>query len=333
MEIKQNYLMWIGKDGYSKIADWIDEALTRGVSKRVSNAATAKTLTEEGTVVFVAHDEGEYKECHGCLGVIENPERRKAEQEVIRLRNEVKDLEAAKKISANFDKSVDGGFEKAEKDVARCEKLIDSRTAKIKKLSERISETTRWIDGGTGGKVKVKTPGEGTKSWDYRRYNYWLHQPKRFNVEDASDHEMCETCGGVGRLPCGKIFGMFVPQDFEYIVPDGAQEDIVEKMKADGATFVTEAEVKLEPKRGCGKRKAGGVYVITNTAGNPVPTTKAVEQLVEEGKLNPEGVEVHGQFAHFLTPVPIEAKRFRGIKRWGLDPAVEDEAEMIAEAI
>lgn len=333
MEIKHNYLMWIGAAHYAKITDWTDEALAQGISKRVPSIEMAKVLTQPGTVVFVAHDEGEYKDCDECKGVIENPERRKLEQERNRLTAELSNLAAeVKNIRESIALNVcdaEGG----EADIARIEKLMENRRKKANKLAKDIDSMDRWIDGGTGGQVHVHAA-TGTSTWDYRRYNYWLHQPQHFDPSKVTlEKHMCETCGGIGRLPLGKVFGMFVPQNIEYIVGNEAKEAVTKKAKEAGAKLVTEAEVKLEAKRGCGKRRGGGVYVVTSPKGNSKNVKEAVATLVEEGKLDPQAVEINGQFAHFIRPVPIDAKRFRGIKRWNLDPDVEDEAEMIADAI
>lgn len=334
MEIKNTYLMWIGASDYKSIEDWSDEALTQGISKRLPNEHVAKAMMEEGTVVFVAHDEGEYKECPECFGTIENPERRKLEQEKARVGKEVNELgEEAKALQQRY---ADGIIlkEELEPQLARIEKLLENRRKKINKLADQINALETWAEGGTGGKVVLLQDGLKKSIWDYRKYNYWLHQPGKFNADDVVDKEMCECCGGTGRLPEGKVFGMFIPGDFEYIVPEEAKEAVAEKMREMGLTTVTEAAVKLEKKRKCGYRKPGGVYVVTKTEGADETSTKsAVAALVAEGKLDASGVEVNGQFAHFMSPVPIEAKRFRGIKRWSLDPAVEDEAEMIAEAV
>lgn len=334
MEIKNTYLMWIGKEHYKTITDWTDEALAQGISKRLPNAHVAAKMMEPGTVMFVAHDEGEYKECHGCLGTIENPEHRKLTQERLRLEHEIGQLcKEVDSIQESIGLKVcdeEGG----NRDIARLNKLIGNRTKKSDKMRALIGVMAEWIEAGTGGHATLADGEEHTRTWDYRRYNYWLHQPKSFNVDDVIEKSMCEVCGGTGRLPEGKVFGMFIPGGFEYIVPEGAEAELVAKMKEMGLSTVTEEMVALEPRRGCGKRKAGGVYVVTKTEeADPAPTKEAIAALVAEGKLDPAGVEVNGQFAHFVCPVPIEAKRFRGIKRWSLDPAVEDEAEMIAEAV
>lgn len=335
MEIKQNYLMWIGAAHYAKITDWTDEALTQGISKRVPSIDMAKVLTQPGTVVFVAHDEGEYEDCPTCKGIVENPERRKLEQELIRLGDEVSNLMNQQDDLEKSRASGEMSTKEIDDKVQHLQNLIARRNTKRNEISAKASKMEVYIVAGTGGKTTVEMSDGGevfTEEWDYRKYNYWLHQPKRFNADSVLTKEMCEDCGGTGRIPKGKVFGMFVPDEIDYILNDVENKAMVDKMTKAGARLVTKTEVAAEKRRGCGKRHAGGVYVVTKTDGDSKTTKQAVEELVEQGKLSPDAVEVHGQFAHFIKPVPIDAKRFRGIKKWSLDPMVEDEAEMIADA-
>ena len=77
MEIKNTYLMWIGSEHYSTIDSWVKEATEQGVSKRLPNEHMGTSLLNPGTVVFVAHDEGDMDECTECLGTISCGECRK----------------------------------------------------------------------------------------------------------------------------------------------------------------------------------------------------------------------------------------------------------------
>lgn len=336
MEIKQSYLMWVGSEHYKSIEDWTGEAVTQGISKRLPNADVGQALTQEGTVIFVAHDEGSFHECADCLGTIENPEKRKAKQALQNLQKEIQDLEDnAKGVQESIDKGVcdaEGG----QADIDRINKLIERRAQKALKLQGEISGMSDQVEGGTGGHATVAN-GEGLKSerWDYRKYNYWLHQPQKFNIANVLDKEMCETCGGTGRLPDAKVFGLFLPDAVEYILKAEDTEVVKDQMEKErGFRTVEERLVKVEAKRKCGKRHAGGVYVVTDTKeGESKSAKEIVEQLVTDGIISPEGVEINGSFVRFLNPIDVDVKRFRGIKRWSLDPRAEDEAEMILEAI
>lgn len=68
--IKQTYLMWVGSESYPHIKDYVDEAQARGVSKRLPNKALAQAMLEPGTLVFLAHDEGEHEDCQACMGIV-----------------------------------------------------------------------------------------------------------------------------------------------------------------------------------------------------------------------------------------------------------------------
>jgi len=318
MTISNTYLMWIGTEHYGKIEDWIKEAVEQGVSKRLPNAHMGRALAEPGTVVFVAHDEGEMSECEACTGTIECPDCRKAQAAYDR----EMELAAAHEQSA---KEQDDMAERA-----RLLKLASNAQERAKKADEAMDSCdvclgTNEVVAGSGGKVGF-ADGE---TWDYRRYNYHLHQPAKWTPEakgGVSVMERCECCGGTGRIPNGKVFGMFVPETIEYI-DDGKDEAKLEKAKAAGFEVVSVAAVALEPKRGCGKRKGGGTYAVTKVKSDSTAGQEAVEAL------GLEGVNVHGNFVEFVNHVDISGvKRFRGLARWELPESAQDEAEMILDA-
>ncbi len=66
-EIKQAWLMWIGETHYSTFEEFVKEAQEQGVSKRMSNTEIARSIMEDGSVVFLAHDEGIKDPCPECL--------------------------------------------------------------------------------------------------------------------------------------------------------------------------------------------------------------------------------------------------------------------------
>lgn len=333
-EIKNSYLMWVGAEHYAAIKDYSDEAVAHGISKRMPTVEMAMKLVEPGSVVFLAHDEGEYKDCGDCQGPMECVECRKTKTEIKRLETERDDLAAQAEALAETDAKASA---KLLARSLRVGKSIDE-AKKAQKACELCKGKGALI-GGTGGYVKLKAATDGPPSrvevkWDYRRYNYWLHQPKVWTPDGlVTGVHMCATCGGTGRLPEGKVFGLFIPSGIEWIVPAGADETLKAEMKARGFKLVPEKTLKTEARRGCGKRKPGGVYVVTKPAAGADKAEAILSELVDKGVVKPEGVEVSGSFVRFLSPVPIEAKRFRGMKRWSLDPAAEREAEMILEAM
>jgi len=329
MEIKKSYLMWVGSESYKTIDDWSGEAVVQGISKRLPTAFVGQKLTEDGAVIFVAHDEGESHDCEECAGTLENPEKRKLKSAWEKLDKEISDIEA--KIA----KATDGAklTDEALKEVSSLEKLRSRRIRKRIAAVEGYQDEDDEIESGTGGWTKVKTA-DGVECWDYRKYNYWLHQPKKFDPDAVVEKEMCECCGGTGLLPNSKVFGIFVPSAVEYIMKKEDGDEVRRRMERQGIRVVTQGQLVTEKTRKCGKRCAGGVYVVTDTGNKPTyKATELVETLIRKGIVEPDGVDIKGNFIRFVEPVGTDVKRFRGIKTWCLDPAAEDEAEMILDAI
>ena len=293
------YLAWIGARYYPDFETFAKEAEDQGVSKRVPNLAIGKALMEEGVVVFLAHDGGEKIWCPDCS--VTRP----------------------------------------------CEPC--GGTGQITPAGTRalpfaaVPEACAACEGkgvatfGTGGQVLLPSG----KTLDYIEYWGRRKHPRKYpELVPAEglpepDFHRCETCGGLGTVPLGFIHGMFIPQGLEYILRPGDEEVVKEKVEKAGARALTMVEVGGERARGCGYRKPGGTYLITKTVGRTSEAVeKAVEELVAKGMIEPEGAEVKGNFVRFINPVPITgAKRFRGIKKWSMDPEVEAEAGMILEAM
>ena len=332
MNITKAYLMWVGAQHYATIQDYSDEVAAQGISKRLPNADVAAALMEEGTVVFLAHDEGEYRDCPECQGEMECPECRKRIFQLDNLINDVTNLSNSTEEDACQDSDEKTIWKKNCLFIRKDRQLRE----KIQKLEKEIKgcdlcKDKKIIEGGTGGTVVV----HGGEVWDFRRYNYWLHQGTfvhSVEMEQPVQKNMCEHCGGTGKMPCGKVFGLFLPSAIEYIMNANESKEVKEEMKRRGFNLLEERVVALEPERGCGKRHPGGLYAVTSPKDNTTETKKLVKELVAKGIISPE-VEVAGNFIRFLKPVEITEKRFRGIKRWDLNPQVEDEAQMIVEAV
>ncbi len=170
---------------------------------------------------------------------------------------------------------------------------------------------------GTGGTLEV----DG-KVWTQRQ---WMGAMRRgvgkFNPKDhqIEKDSVCPECGGFGWMPCGKVFGMFVPQQLEYILRDSDTEKVRADMEAAGFVIKTTTEVHAELRRGCGKRQPGGVYAVTKTGLDESKVQGYIKALVDAGKIDPANVDAKGFFVEFLTPIEISGeKRFRGMKRWDL---------------
>jgi len=127
---------------------------------------------------------------------------------------------------------------------------------------------------------------------------------------------------------------LFMPEGVEYILKSTDTDKVKQEMETKGFGTVDTVALVSERKRGCGKRKPGGYYVVTKQGAKPSQKVEeVVDKLVKAGVVKPEGLEVKGSYIRFVTPIDINVKRFRGLKRWNLDPRAEQEAEMILEAM
>jgi hypothetical protein len=334
----KTYLIWVGSESYETIDEWCDEAVSQGVSKRIPNANVGASLKEPGTVVFVAHDEGEWRDCPECLGIIENPVWRKKDQQMVRYASEIE------RFKKERDALASGGDEEEEKEKRKkCDSLnrkIAKREMKIQDLEVAMKDVKERIEGGTGGMVKlarVETANYSEEIVDYRKYDYWYHQPKKFAArwQRIGEPKMCKACGGKGKLPEAKIFGLFVPSAVEYILK-AEDNDVVEKeIQERGFRTIPKKQLKVEAQRKCGYRKEGGYYVVTDKDASISRASEIVEKLVSSGFIKPDGVDIKGEFVRFLSPVPVDVKRFRGIKKWEVEEGsdVEEEAVMIMDAM
>jgi hypothetical protein len=342
IEIKNVYLMWVGSEHYPDIAAYVAEAEKLGVSKRLPNGNVAGKMMEPGTVIFIAHDEGNAEACPKCPGLMENPELRKAENRVAiqerrleQLKADLKKVQAEKKkaraqASAEPKPRVPVPSLVEDEDIKRAKGFVERAEAKLAKLKAEVAATPTAVTDSTGGYVDI----DG-QTWDYRRYNYWLHQPAKWDPAShkVENSKMCDHCGGTGRLPLGKVFGMFLPSAIEYIMRPEDTETMKKEMEAKGYRVIAPGKVATEIKRGCGRRKAGGYYAVTD-AESKRAIEATVKELREKGAIPDGEVELNGDFVRFVTPVDIPGtKRFRGIKSWSLSVAVEEEAEMIMEAV
>jgi hypothetical protein len=336
------YLMWIGSESYETMDEWIKEAEEQGVSKRLPNANVGMSMKNSNSVVFVAHDEGEWRDCPDCMGTIQNPEYRVLSEKIAKLENECKRFEKEhEKIGSKwgwiFDSLVWNAItrSKADEDRKNMDRLlrkIAKREKKIIVLKEKMEKQDPVIKSGTGGGVEVINRNTGlTEIMDYRKYDYWHRQPKKFNKKwKVVKKVMCKTCGGKGQLPEGRIFGLFIPTDVEYVLREEDSEEVKEIMGKRGFRLVDSTELAVEKERKCGYRKKGGVYAVAKTSGEGT-----LEDAIKSKKIKPQGVEIKGDFIKYLSPVSIEGKRFRGVKRWEMDgnSEIEEETMMILDAL
>ena len=102
------------------------------------------------------------------------------------------------------------------------------------------------------------------------------------------------------------IFGYFIVSRLEFIVPQsGHVPDKIKELVAKGhITLVPWSKVQAEPDRGCGRRKAGGLYAAAYA------DDEATQALRKDAK----DVDIHGSLAVFHRPFRAPFGFFRGIK-------------------
>ncbi len=321
-----SYLMWIGSDNYKTIEEWTHEATLQGISKRLPSLGSAISLNKPETAIFVAHDEGGWRECEDCVGEIENPVWRKLNEKQEKYAREIEKYEKETPTLRN------------DKDLEWLARKIFRREEKIKKIDEKMKKIDEYIEGGTGGEVEVVRIDTGQReTLDYRKFNYWFHQPKKFfkRYDLVGEPKMCRSCGGGGKLPETKIFGLFIPSGIEYILKKDDGKAVREEMEKRGFRTIEYEIVKLEEKRRCGYRKEGGYYVVAKIDEKNEKSGEVVKNLIESNLIKPDCFEIKGNFINFITPVEVEGvKRFRGIKKWTPTVgSIMDEAEMIMDAL
>ena len=338
---KNSYLMWVGSDNYSNIDEWVDEVERLGVSKRLPNVSVAQAMGKPNTVVFVAHDEGEWKDCPECIGIIENPEWRKKAQTLKKLVLECESLESEIDDLGIAVGKIDGLAPASDnyKKILSMKRMLKKREDSIEILKEEMGQIDEEIEAGTGGSAWLINVDDGVEDdhpemYDYRKYDYWKHQPLKFKRQfKLVEEEMCTHCGGKGQLPIAKVFGLFVPDQIEYILKDEDDETVKKAMEGHGFKTIGKDRLGAEHKRKCGYRHQGGVY-ITSNGEDKKEVKRIVKELVNDGVVTPDGIEVKGGFIKFINPVVVNEKRFRGIKRWNVSNVkVQAEADMIIDAL
>lgn len=305
MRIQQSYLVWVGADLYETTAEFVEEARRLGVSKRLPGIGMANALSEPGSLVYLAHDDGEAYSCDACMGQVECSECRTWSHKIAKWQGE------ADEVRKRY------GDEEPPRGKAR---IIEIREARIARAREamaacEVCEGEGSFECGTGGYVVRK---DGSRM-DYRTFNYWMRQPHKFDVErEIVEKHMCEECGGTGKRPAAVVFGAFVPTI--EVVKSGREIDIVLE-QIERFECLTAADVEREPERKGGQREPG-YYAVAGARKPSKFALAAAKELVQRRVVKGEP-EVIGDFILFAKPVKVsELKRFRGVKRFGLfEPA------------
>lgn len=292
------YLIWIGAEHYPTIESFTTEAQSSlGLSRRMPSLAVAEAVMGSKSPVWTAHDEGGRKPCPSCSGAVDCPQCRKIDTLIARAKVGLGRLEGSK-VGVKRIKRIDN-FEEMQKNC---------------KLCSGTGKTTS----GTGGRVTLK---DG-RVWDYRQYTYWRNRCSgkgraRFDYErDVAELAMCETCGGRGELPTGRIFGVFIPEAIEYIERGDETAEFRKALEGKGVRWIETRVWRNEARRGCGKRIPGGFYVVASKG----------------PKAKPGEVSVAAAFFE-LGPFRLNGKRFRGVKRHKAGERVARATEMILESM
>lgn len=317
MRIQHSYLMWVGADNYETITDFVNEVRALGVSKRLPGIGMANALGTAGSIVYVAHDDGEAYSCDACMGPVECSECRTWKQKIAKWQGE------ADEVRQRYEDDDEPPRGKA--------RIIEIREARIAKARAAMAacelcEGEGEFECGSGGHV-VRANGS---RMDYRTFNYWMRQPKKFDVErEVVEKHICEECGGTGKRPAAVVFGAFVP-GIE-VVLTGRENEIVQE-QIERFDRLSMATVAKEPARKGGQREPG--YYAVAKAGKPTKRASAVAMELVTRRAIKNAFEVIGDFILFGKPVKVgELKRFRGVKRFGLgqaDEAKNERAEMSA---
>lgn len=294
MEIGNSYLVWIGEGHYETMDAYLEDIEGTGVSKRLPGLGMARALSEPGAVVFVAHDNGESYSCDDCYGEIECGGCRVHVQKI-------------KKWRAEADTVIERY--RGERLPRGKQRIVDIREARIADAQALMNECDMCAgdgvyDCGTGGSVTLR---DGTTQ-DYRTHNYWMrHRGERFHhLYDVVDKDMCETCGGTGKIPHGRIFGAFHPKRIEYVISGRENEILEEQVSAFKCT-----------RPGPGETRPPGFYAVTDPGVTSIDSKRIASELKRIGAI--DGSKTLGDFIVFDKPVEIrDVKRFRGMKRFGI---------------
>jgi hypothetical protein len=319
MRIQHSYLAWVGADHYETASEFIDEARKLGVSKRLPGLGMAGSLNASGTVIFLAHDDGEAFSCDACMGQVECSSCRSQSQLIAKWQEEA---DAVKKTYQG---------EPIPRGKARIIEIREMHIANARAAMKscEVCDGTGSHECGTGGYVVRK---DGSRM-DYRAYNYWMRQPKKFDAErEIVERHMCEACGGIGKHPAGAVFGAFVPS--VEVVVNGREHEVVRE-KIEAFEQVSLSEVSKEPERNDGSSRRGGKrrpgYYAVARAGRPTKRAQALAaELVAQRAVRGD-CEVIGDIVLFAKPVRLsELKRFRGLKRWTLPALRRAETKLSA---
>lgn len=296
MKIEKSFVMWIGGDHYEDAKAYVEEVRHLGVSKRLPGYGMAVALNKPGAIVYVAHDDGEFYSCDACMGKVVCGDCRVREVKIGIARSDMDN------VLKHFGDESDIPRQRA--------RIVEIRRDRIAGLESECDECEtcngkRHHKDGTGGYVRKV---DGSRM-DYRSFNYWMRQPKKFNAKaEVESRHMCDECGGTGKIPRAMIFGAFIPT-VEYI-RSGRENEVVESQIEDFRQVDGEL-IEREAERG-GEKRRPGFYAVARKG-------KATSRAKKIAPYLRSKTEVIGEFIRFKSPVEQPGlRRFRGLKRFSL---------------
>ncbi|KKN42112.1 hypothetical protein LCGC14_0716440, partial [marine sediment metagenome] len=207
-------------------------------------------------------------------------------------------------------------------------KILRGRGGKRKAVDCERCEGLGQVTEGTGGSVYI----DGERI----TYKSYVGKLRHGMITDDTKIRMpmqCDNCSATGSTPRAKICGLFVPQNSEYILRPEDEAKALDKLREAGIVIVPPGTVLKETVRKCGTRMPGGYYVVTDPEAGADQSKVVIDTLVKNGLVEPEGIDVNGAFASFVTPITVTQKRFRGIKKISVPTGAARSTQDILDAM
>jgi hypothetical protein len=71
--IGRTYLQWVGTSSFATVDAFVADVMEHGVCKKLPNRNVAMECAKPGTLIFLAHDRGQLKECLACAELVVCP--------------------------------------------------------------------------------------------------------------------------------------------------------------------------------------------------------------------------------------------------------------------
>jgi hypothetical protein len=171
-----------------------------------------------------------------------------------------------------------------------------------------VKQKKDWVQAVKAGRrKKIESTVSNRKMFDDINKNTKKASRGRNKWVFVEGQTTCPSCEGKGTRPKGVIFGLCVPSRFERVFDSqGAANEYKLRMPTGSREVPTVGGFDHENERGCGYRKIGAYYLVTDTTLNEVAQDLSMNLYKYS--------EVHGPLIVFKKPVPYDGYRFRGVK-------------------